>query len=67
MKAACVRFDEETKGKICTLLEEYGIKKTVQAARRKYLLEKGSPYKREDGIRQGALEVTQVSLIYQSP
>ena len=49
------------------MLEEYGIKKIMQAARRKCLLEKGSSYKWEDGIRQEALEITQVSLIYQSP
>lgn len=43
------------------------MKKIVQAAGRKYLLERGSSYKREDGVRQEVLKISQVSLICQRP
>lgn len=44
------------------------MKKRVKAARRKYLLERGSSCnrEREDGKRQEALEIIQVSLIHES-
>lgn len=68
MSAASLRSEEKTKGKISTWLEEKGMKKTAQAARIKHILGRGSPCKRDYGVRQEVLkdEVemrTQVSLV----
>lgn len=58
MSAASLRSEEKTKGKTSTWLEEKGMKKTEQTARRKYILERGSSYKREYGVRQEVLKIS---------
>lgn len=58
-----LRSQEKAKGKTSTWLEEKGMKETAQATRIKHILERGGFCKKEYGVRQEVLKISQVRLV----